>query len=140
MTDGTGTTKGRDGGAGSSESLERLLTISAREAQAAHRGTDAILTVLQPGGGEHDPDDPVAAIAELLMAAEERDEALADAIAALHGSLDVLGDTAAKIREEQVQAAAREDRLRQDVLALKERLEQLLGRIRLVPAAGSGTG
>ncbi len=138
MANGTGTTNSSGGGTALPGSVEGLLTVSAREAQAAHRGTDAILTMLGRGGGEPDPDDPVAAIAELLMQAEERDEETADAIAALHGTLDVVGDSVAKIRDEQTQATAREQLLRQEVQALRQRLEQFLSMVRIPSAVGSG--
>lgn len=139
MENGTGTTS-TGGGTALPGSVEGLLTVSAREAQAAHRGTDAILTMLGRGGGEQDPDDPALAVLELLMAAEERDAAMADEIASMRGVLDVLGDMAPTIRAEQVQAAAREQQLHQDVLALRQLLEQFLSRIRIPPSAGSGGG
>ena len=120
--------------------MDGLLTISAREAQAAHRGTDAILTMLRQGGGEADPDDPALAVVEMLMAAEERDAVMEDAIAAMHGTLDVLADTAATIRNEQAQAAAREQLLRQEILAVRQRLEQFLGMVRIAPSPGSAGG
>lgn len=140
MADGTGTTTSSGNGTTLPGTVDGLLTVSAREAQAAHWGTDAILTMLRQGGGEPDPDDPAAAIAELLTQAEERDEAMADAIAAMHGTLDVVADTAATIRAEQAQAAAREQRLHQDVLTLKQQLTQFLGMIQITPSAGSEGG
>ena len=140
MANGTGTTHSGGGGTALPGTVDGLLTISAREAQAAHRGTDAILTMLRQGGGEADPDDPALAVVEMLMAAEERDAVMEDAIAAMHGTLDVLADTAATIRNEQAQAAAREQLLRQEILAVRQRLEQFLGMVRIAPSPGSAGG
>ncbi|WP_246730873.1 hypothetical protein [Methylobacterium sp. 2A] len=120
--------------------VDGLLTVSAREAQAAHRGTDAILTMMRQGGGEPDPDDPAAAIAEMLMQAEERDAAMADAITAMRGILDELSDIATKIRAEQAQAAAREQQLHQATQAQTQRLEQFLSMVRILPSANPGAG
>lgn len=140
MTNGMGTTHSGGDGTVLPGTLDGLLTISAREAQAAHRGTDAILTMLRQGGGEPDPDDPAAGIAEMLMQAEERDEAMADAIASMRATLDVLGDTATKIRDEQAQAAAREQLLRQEIQGLRQRLDQFLAMVRIAPSPGSAGG
>jgi len=140
MANGAGTTTSNGGATTLPGTVDGLLTISAREAQAAHRGTDAILTMLRQGGGESDPDDPAAGIAEMLMQAEERDEAMADAIAAMRGVLDELSDIATKIRAEQAQAAMREQLQGQEIQATRKRLEQFLGMVRIAPSAGSGGG
>jgi predicted double-glycine peptidase len=52
----------------------------------------------------------------------------------------VLADTAALIRNEQAQAAAREQLLRQEILAVRQRLEQFLGMVRIAPSPGSAGG
>lgn len=140
MADGTGTTTLSGNGTALPATVDGLLTVSAREAQAAHRGTDAILTMMRQGGGEPDPDDPAAAIAEMLMQAEERDAAMADAITAMRGILDELSDIATKIRAEQAQAAAREQQLHQATQAQTQRLEQFLSMVRILPSANPGAG
>lgn len=118
-TNGTGTTQTRgQGPAAMPGTAQGLLELSAREAQAAHRGTDAILSLLKRGGGE-DPDDPMLAIVELLMLAEEREETIVREIAAIRTDLGVLGEHLRVMRQE---------------------LSTLLGRIQVVPARPPGAG
>ena len=144
MTNGTGTTGSGQGWTGQSSSSNQLLELSTRAAQAAHQGTKQILTLMRSNGGDQDPDDPVAAIAELLLQAEERDRAMAVALDTMRGTLEGLAQTVAAIRADQATASEQTAAWYREFRPLKAQLEsffdQLQSQLQNRPAGGSGGG
>lgn len=133
MTNGTGTTGSSQGRMGQSGSQDQLLAISTRAAQAsqaAHQGTTEILTLMRSSGGDQDPDDQVAAIAELLLQAEERDRAMAAELEAIRGMLNALSQSVTDMHADQKRIAKQQSGQSQDVLTMIRLLKEFLARAR----------
>lgn len=133
MTNGTGTTssgQGWTGQAGSSNQLLELSTRAAQASQAAHQGTKAILTLMRSNGGDQDPDDQVAAIAELLLQAEERDQAMAAELEAIRSMLNVLSQSVTDMHTDQQRIAKHQSGQSLEVLSLIRLLKEFLARAR----------
>lgn len=130
MMNGTGTTGSGQGRTGQTVSQDQLLAISAQESQAAHRGTKEILTLMRSSGGDQDPDDPVAGIAELLLQAEERDQAMAAELEAIRSMLNVLSGSVTDMHADQKRIAKQQSGQSLEVLSMIRLLKEFLARAR----------